>query len=89
MPPDKPRTRPTARTGSHNDARGDGTTGRITVAADKRRRREAAGRLPPIATGYRDPLDALAGLPIPAHPQPCRGMFGAGGKWQPCCRGAA
>jgi len=54
-----------------------------------RRRREASDRLPPLASGYRDPMDMLAGLPIPARPQPCRGMFGANGNWQLCCRGAA
>ena len=32
-----------------------------SIAAQLRRRREAAHRLPPLADGHRDPLDALAG----------------------------
>jgi hypothetical protein len=63
-----------------------GIKGSLAVAAGIRRRRDAAWRLPPLASAYRDPIDMLAGLPIPARPQPCRGMFGSGGKWQPCCR---
>jgi hypothetical protein len=38
----------------------------------------------------RKPGDCLLNEPLPVHQdQPCRGMFGDGGKWQPCCRGAA
>jgi hypothetical protein len=34
--------------------------------------------------------DCLLHKTLLIHPeQPCRGMFGDGGKWQPCCRGAA
>jgi hypothetical protein len=54
-----------------------------------RRRRDAALRLPLPASGHRDPLDKLAGLPITDRDDCCRGQFGAGGKWQQCCRGAA
>jgi hypothetical protein len=54
------------------------------VPGDMRRRREAAHRLPPLASGYRDPLDQLAGLPI-TRADCCRGMFSDGGKWQQCC----
>jgi excisionase family DNA binding protein len=53
------------------------------------RRRDAALRLPSLASGHRDPLDALSGLPIIDRDDCCRGMFDGGGKWQPCCRGAA
>jgi hypothetical protein len=83
------------RKGGAQDGHGGGNVNAILedaslIAADMRRRREAAHRLPPLASGYRDPIDALAGLPIPALPQPCRGMFGEGGTWRPCCgRGAA
>ncbi|HUZ53631.1 MAG TPA: phage/plasmid primase, P4 family [Streptosporangiaceae bacterium] len=35
------------------------------AAAMLRRRRQAALRLPPLAAGRRDPLDARAGLPVP------------------------
>jgi hypothetical protein len=55
------------------------------VPGDVRRRREAALRLRPYGDGPADPLDDLAGLPI-GDPQPCRGEFGAGGKWRPCCK---
>jgi hypothetical protein len=28
--------------------------------------------------------------PVPVHAeQPCPGMYGGSGRWQPCCRGAA
>ena len=56
------------------------------VAVMGRRRRAASWRLPPLASGHRDPLDAPAGLPVPDRNACCRGQFGAGGKWQPCCR---
>jgi hypothetical protein len=61
-----------------------GIKGSLAVAAGIRRRREGALRLGPSGDGPADPLDDLAGLPI-ADPQPCRGMFGDGGKWQRCC----
>lgn len=83
MPPDRAERRPGG--GGAQDAHGGGIKGSLAVAADMRRRREAAGCLPPLASGYRDPLDALAGLPI-TEAACCRGMFGGGGKWQPCCR---
>jgi hypothetical protein len=75
--------------GVQDDDHGSGTKATLAVAADMRRRRDAAGRLPPLASGYRDPLDALAGLPI-TEADCCRSQFGAGGQWQPCCgQGAA
>lgn len=71
--------------GAQDDARGNGIRG--SLATPLRRRRVAAWRLPPLRDGRRDPLDALAGLPI-AGAQPCqRGMFGADGTWRACCRG--
>jgi hypothetical protein len=34
--------------------------------------------------------DCLLVTPLPVHPlQPCRGEFGGGGRWRPCCQGAA
>jgi hypothetical protein len=59
------------------------------VAASLRRRRDAAWRLPPLASGYRDPIDQLAGLAIPKRPQPCRGEYIGNGRWRPCCRKCA
>jgi hypothetical protein len=62
----------------------------VMVNLDLRRRRDAAWRLPPLDDGTRDPIDALAGKPIPQRPIECPGMFGDNGKWKPCCgRGAA
>jgi hypothetical protein len=55
------------------------------VSQDLRRRRDAAWRLPPLEDGTRDPIDALAGKPIPRRPIECPGMFGDNGKWKPCC----
>ena len=90
--------RPRQEGGAQDDAHGGAvvnvivtnTTGTgTTAAADMRRRRAASWGLPPLASGHRDPLDGLAGLPITDHSDRCRGMFGGGGKWQPCCCGAA
>jgi hypothetical protein len=67
----------------------DQATDDLTVAGEIRRRREAAHRLPPLGSGYRDPLDELAGLPITDRGDACRGMFTGNGRWVPCCRGAA
>jgi hypothetical protein len=54
-----------------------------------RRRREASLRLGPFGDGPADPLDDIAGLPIPVTSE-CPGMFGADGRWQPHCgHGAA
>jgi hypothetical protein len=34
--------------------------------------------------------DCLLYDPLPVHAeQPCRGMFGDGGSWRPCCRAGA
>jgi hypothetical protein len=61
--------------------------GGTDVAAGLRRRRELAARLPVLEDGRRDPLDALAGLPV-RPPEPCHGAeLGAGGGWRPCCMG--
>lgn len=60
---------------------------RVTVTP-LRRRRPAARRLPILATGHRDPLDGLAGPPIPDRPC-ARAVIGLDGRWRPCCRGAA
>jgi hypothetical protein len=62
----------------------------VAAAAGVRRRRAVSWRLPPLASGRPDPLDALAGLPVLDGTGCCRGMFGAGGRWVPCCeRGVA
>ena len=53
------------------------------AAAMLRRRRQAAWRL-----GGRDPLDALAGLPV-RPPQGCHGAEHGPGGWRPCCHRAA
>lgn len=88
MPPDKERRPPGQEKAADQDAHGGGINATIATAADMRRRRKAAHRLPPLATGYRDPIDMLAGLPVPARPQPCRGELTPAG-WRPCCgRGA-
>jgi hypothetical protein len=81
------------------DARGGGPPGPppsspLTSAAAKRLesayrvRRKAALRLGPYAAGPADPLDGLAGLPIPDRPC-CRAMLGADGRWRQCCRAGA
>jgi hypothetical protein len=49
--------------GGLDDAHGGGIT--VRVATPFRRRRETARRLPALGGGHRDPLDKLAGLPIP------------------------
>jgi hypothetical protein len=75
--------RPPGRKAADQDAAN--VTRSITAAADVRRRRAASWRLPPLASGYRDPIDALDGLPIPRRGDYCRGMFNGSGKWVPCC----
>jgi hypothetical protein len=91
-PPDTAERRPGG--GGVQDGHGGGNVNAILrdatlIAADIRRRRDAAHRLPPLASGYRDPIDALAELIGPDRADCCRGMYGNNGKWQPCCRGAA
>jgi len=88
MAPDTRERRP-ARGGVPGDAHGDGIGVRITASAGLRRRRAASWRFPPFDSGHRDPLDKLAGLPIDRRAEVCRGEFGAGGKWRPCCRRGA
>jgi hypothetical protein len=76
----------TRRLSAQEDARGDGTNGRMT-AFSLRRRRSAAWRLPPLPSGHRDPLDGLRG---PARVYAChRAVIGLDGEWRPCCRGDA
>ena len=95
MPPDRWRDPGEVTVPHQGQSAVDVTTGSRSVArpADDagwmRRRRDAALRLPLPASGHRDPLDKLAGLPITDRDDCCRGQFGAGGKWQQCCRGAA
>jgi hypothetical protein len=85
-PPNKERRPPGQEKAADQDAHGDGIKATIATAADMRRRREAVHRLPPLATGYRDPIDMLAGLPIRTGTDTCRGEFGGGGgRWRPCC----
>ena len=86
-PPDKPRGRP-AKAASRDDAHGGSIEDSVTVGY-LRRRREAAWRLPVLASGYRDPLNALAGLPHRRSEPCCRAVLTAAGTWGPCCRGAA
>jgi hypothetical protein len=87
MAPDTNERRPQAKAGVPDDDHGGGNVlgAKVAVAADMRRRREAAHRLPPLATDYRDPIDMLAGLPIRTGTDICRGEFGGGGRWRPCC----
>jgi hypothetical protein len=67
MSPDKVRPpEVVSNQGAEEKAPADGLSDAIvaepdSVAGQSRRRREAAHRLPPLADGYRDPLDALAG----------------------------
>ena len=82
------------RKGGAQDGHGGGNVNAILedaslIAADMRRRREAAHRLSPLADGYRDPIDMLAGLPVADRAGCCRGMYAANGRWVACCRGAA
>jgi hypothetical protein len=86
MPPDTAERRPVDGGGAQDAAN---VEARVAAAANVRCRRAASWRLPPPETGRRDPLDQLAGLPITDRGDYCGGMYGDGGKWQPCCRGAA
>ena len=62
-------------------------TARVT-AGQLRRRRDGADRLAPLPSGHCDPLDALAGLPVP-RACPCLGAEFTAGGVRPCCRDAA
>jgi hypothetical protein len=68
MPYDEPQGAPGAETPCHDQhpAKDTAARSRATVAPDValRRRRGAAERLVPLASGVRDPLDELAGLPV-------------------------
>lgn len=75
MTPEKPRGRPTA--GAAPSIADDD-------AASLQRRRDAALRLPPLASGHRDPLDALAGLPVGAD-WVCHGVERGSNGWRRCC----
>jgi hypothetical protein len=60
-----------------------------SVATPMRRRREAAWRLPVLASGHHDPLDE-ARRPIRRPGRCARAVLTANGTWRPCCgRGAA
>jgi hypothetical protein len=87
MPPDTAERRPRHEGGALDDAHGGGITIRVT-APPMRRRRQAARRFPPLASGHRGPLDALAGLPVPGRPC-CRAVLGPDGRWRACCGHAA
>jgi hypothetical protein len=91
MAPPEAERRPRREGGVQNDDHGDGNVLNATVApAAMRSRREAAHRLPPLASGYRDPIDMLADLPVADRADCCRGMYEGNGRWRPCCgRGAA
>lgn len=86
-PPDKPRGRPAGTAPRDEDHGGGNVTSTVTQGTDAaamlRRRRQAAWRL-----GARDPLDALAGLPV-RPPQGCHGAEHGPGGWRPCCHRAA
>jgi hypothetical protein len=60
----------------------------VTVAQELRRRRDVAGRLPPLPDGRRDPLDDLTGLPVRRACRCLGAEFTAEGV-RPCCQGAA
>jgi len=92
VPPDNESRPPGGKGGDHDAAN---VTTIVTCAGDDdrelaaqlRRRRESAWRLPPLESGHRDPLDGLARLPIgPA--QECHGAERGPESWQPCCRSA-
>jgi hypothetical protein len=87
VPPDRAERRPVAGGGAQDAAN---VKAMVAAAADVRRRRAASWRLPPLASGHRDPLDALAGLPIADRGDCCRGEFTGNGRWRSCCgRGVA
>ena len=82
MPPDIAERRPRAESGAQ-DGHGGGVGNML------QRMRAAARRLPPLAPGHSDPLDALASLLVRPRPCYCPGEFGPDGQWRPHCRGAA
>ena len=60
-----------------------------SVATPLRRRRgEAARRLPVLPSGHRDPLDELR-RPGRRPGRCARAVLGADGRWRQCCRGMA
>ena len=73
------------REGSAQDGHGNGVTA-IVAVTPFRRRRAASWRRPPLASGHRDPLDGLAGVPVRAV-RCARAVLGTNGVWRACCRG--
>jgi hypothetical protein len=89
MPPDAKRSGPDTTPDRPRKDSDLAAEANATVAQMLQRRREASWRLAQFGGGRRDPLDALARQPIRAA-QRCHGaVCGPGGRWQPCCRGAA
>ena len=84
MPPNAAERRPVAGTGVQSDARGGIST--MVAVTPFRRRRAASWRRPPLASGHRDPLDGLAGVPVRAV-RCARAVLGTNGVWRACCRG--
>ena len=62
----------------------------MVTASLLRRRRAASWRLPVLASGYHDPLDAERAKKGYSHSRCARAVLGADGRWRQCCgRGAA
>jgi hypothetical protein len=58
----------------------------IVTASPMRRRRATSWRLPVLASGLRDPIDALA--ENSPRPRRCaRAVIGLDGRWRQCCHG--
>jgi hypothetical protein len=75
--------------GGVQDGHGEGNVTASVAASPFRRRREAARRLPVLASGYHDPLDEVA-APVRRDRRCARAVLTANGTWRPCCgRGAA
>jgi hypothetical protein len=86
MPPDAAERRPRREGGAPNDAHGGGNVSAIVTGAAVRcfTWRTVHG------CGCGQAADCQLNSPLPFHPdQPCRGKFGDGGKWQPCCHDVA
>jgi hypothetical protein len=94
-PPDRPRGRPTDRTASRKSSSHPATGTEASVATPADTVSELAARRcwtwrTVHGCGCGQAADCQLNSPLPFHPdQPCRGMFGDGGKWQPCCRDVA
>ena len=87
LPPDSRKARPRQETG--HQLTPQTSTGNVAdLGAQLRRRREASWRLPSLADDRRDPLDALAHLPVLHAARCCGAEFTAAGV-RPCCREGA